>query len=270
MSNSKGVTLISIVVTITVLIILASITAVASKDAYTQMKFEKFKAKLEEVQKKVDEISTDYGVYLKNTTDTKPSYANYFISKFGTSPSIFSNVSNDDFSNYIRSITPSDTTFYFHEDDVKKYLGLKGIDDIIVDFSTRTVYSVKGCKDPDDEDKIYYTSSQYGKDQVVTTNNTSTLNKVTATQSKAIIDGTTMYQITLDVIYSSTSGDTNYPITKVYYSKDSGNTWTKVSNANINNDDYEITFVLYDEGTYQFKVEDSSGIIKTTDELKLN
>jgi Tfp pilus assembly protein PilE len=265
MRKSKGVTLISVVTTVLILIILAAITAVTSMDAYNQMKFETFKEKLEEVQKKVNEISSDYGVYLKKNSGG--TYANYFASKFeGSYPQYFSQVYNNskfDKVKEAKSILANDvlssTLFYFQESDVEKYLGLKGIEDIIVDFSTRTVYSVKGCKDPNDSNKIYYTLSDY-KESTVVDSTTSDSNvksslidaTLTATSTKKTSGTTTMYQIKL--VVSNRGSGIKYPIEKVYYSTDNTN-WVKVSNPTINDD--TVSFILYTSKKYYFKVVDS-------------
>jgi Tfp pilus assembly protein PilE len=266
MRKSKGVTLISVVTTVLVLIILAAVTAVTSMDAYNQMRFETFKEKLEEVQKKVNEISSDYGVYLKkNSGDT---YANYFASKFnGSWPQYFSQVyTNSKFANVLASnstlannASSSTTLFYFKESDVETFLGLKGIDDIIVDFSTRTVYSVKGCKDPNDSSIIYYTPSDYDESTVVgsTTSDSNVKSSLidatlTATSTKKTSGTTTMYQIKL--VVSNRGSGIKYPINAVYYSTDNTN-WVKVSNPTINDD--TVSFILYTSKKYYFKVVDS-------------
>ena len=65
MKSNKGITLISLIASVLLIIILAATTVVTSMNAYNQMKFEGAKAELEEVQKLVDETASDYQTYLK-------------------------------------------------------------------------------------------------------------------------------------------------------------------------------------------------------------
>ncbi|MBR1540655.1 MAG: hypothetical protein IJ629_05825 [Clostridia bacterium] len=65
MKNNKGITLISLVASILLILILAATTVVTSMNAYNQMKFEGAKTELEEIQKLVDETASDYQTYLK-------------------------------------------------------------------------------------------------------------------------------------------------------------------------------------------------------------
>jgi Tfp pilus assembly protein PilE len=275
MRNQKGVTLISLIATIIVMIILAAITTVTSMNTYNEMKLESFKAELEEVQKKVNEIAADYEIYSKKNGE-ETSYSNYFSYKFnGSSPALLSENS----SNLTKARTnvlnvhneiddSSNTVFYFTEADIQKFLNLKGIDDIIVDFSIRQVYSVEGCKDPENSSTIYYTPSDYGENTVIyEAEVSSSLSSLDATSTLKTVVDTKMAQITLTINRSTESNTKDYPISKVYYSKDSGSSWIEVTNFTISGN--YIKFVLYEEGTYSFKVTDSSGAFVTTSETEV-
>lgn len=171
MKNNKGITLISLISSVVLIFILASITVITSTNSYKQMKFEGAKAELEEMQKLVDEIATDYQTYLSEQ-DTTKEYKDYFKDRY-----------NADFNNNLLSSHQTEASqllgkysslksennmiFFFTKDDINKYFDLKGINDVVVDFSTRTVYSVSGIKDPDDKTKIYYTSSEWGDNRKV-------------------------------------------------------------------------------------------------------
>ena len=274
MKNNKGITLISLGVTIVLIFLLATIVITTSIQSLRRMSLENFKYELEEVQRKVDEVVSDYAIYRK--TNSSATYENYFTNKFGTSPSLLKN--NEEKAEAVILANPilntnkeSDLVFYFTEKDVKQYLGLKGIKDIIVDFSTRYVYSVKGCKDPDNENKIYYSAKDYGESLVVTESSkiTSSLSgdstvTLTASGTNNLVGNTKIYDMKLTIGNRNPNG-TDYPITKVYYSKESeaeeiGNTWVEIKDIKVDND--IVDFVLYDEGTYQFKVVDSSGAFK--------
>ena len=90
MKNNKGITLISLVASIILLLILAATTISTSMNAYKQMEFEGSKAELEEVQKLTDEIATDYQTYLKENNDPNKKYADYFSERYGNGTDDFS------------------------------------------------------------------------------------------------------------------------------------------------------------------------------------
>ena len=85
MKNQNGVTLVYLVIIILVTVIIASLTLITSLSAFKQMKYETFKAELEEIQTAVNKICEDYelAVELDNTiTD----YSTYFSQRYGSSP----------------------------------------------------------------------------------------------------------------------------------------------------------------------------------------
>lgn len=185
MRSNKGITLVSLLASLILIIILAATTIVTSMNAYNQMKFEGAKAELEEVQKLVDEIAADYQTYLKELEvgSAAANYSDYFNTRYNVTAAA------EKFANKILSAHTADikalltfseietsaqetdykkaTGFYFTSDDLMKYFGLKGIDPVAVEFSTRTVYSVNGIKDSSDSTKTYYTPSQWNSNSVV-------------------------------------------------------------------------------------------------------
>lgn len=178
MKNNKGITLISLVSSILLLFILAATTVTTSMNAYKQMKFEGAKAELEEVQKLVDEIASDYQTYLSEKGNTTLGYSDYFNDRYKESSSdgktIFEAMklknNLEKLEGGLQSAYPdigqdSEFAFYFTENDLTKYFGLKGIEEVIVNFSTRKVYSVKGIKDSNDTTKVYYTPEDWGANQ---------------------------------------------------------------------------------------------------------
>lgn len=262
MKNQNGITMVMLVTIVIVLIILASITVVSSIQSYREMKFNTFKSTLKEIQGKVDEICEDYKLQ-------EGTYTEYFTKVYGSSPSLIESVNTEKVNNikttYAEYISGHDGyVFYFNSEDIKKYLDLSGIEDeFVIDFSTRYVFSVNGCKNPDDTSEYYHFAIEYGANiiQEDKTSKKSSLNSVTAAGEVKQVGNTYMLPVTLNVSYG-TEG-TKYPVEKVYYSKDNGATWIGVKDYKENSEGYEnrvdIEFVLYDVGTYMFKVEDSSG-----------
>lgn len=277
MKNNKGIALISLAITIVFIFLLATIVITTSIQSLRRMSLENFKNELEEVQRKVDEKAKDYANFKKiNATAT---YKDYFINIFGTAPNFLKD--NEKKAEAVIKANPlletnkkSDLVFYFTEKDVKQYLGLNGIGDIIVDFSTRYVYSVKGCRDPDNN-QIYYSAKDYGGNLVVAeSNKTNSILSDSETLLKVktkinLIGNVNLYPITINVI-SKLEDDTNYPLVKVYYSKGNSDndSWIEIDDLNINNN--AINFILYDIGVYKFKVVDSSGAFKISDKIQIS
>lgn len=174
MKNNKGITLLSLVIAFLLVAILTAITVSTSVNAYNQMKFEGAKAELEEVQKLVDEIAADYQTYLKEIrgTDRGRSYQDYFIERYNASFEDKLLKFHQDYADKLLAEhweidVMSDATFYFTSNDLAKYFGLRGIESVVIDFSTRTVYSVFGIRDPKDKNIYYYTSADWGVDNKI-------------------------------------------------------------------------------------------------------
>lgn len=272
MKDQKGVTMIMLVAIIAILIILASVTIVSSLNAYRQMRYNTFTAVMDEVQGKVDEICADYK--LKGYD----SYTEYFSNVYGDSPDLLENVSSKKI-DYIANTYQDELAgheeyiFYFSSEEVKKYLDLSGIDDdsFIIDFSTRYVFSVNGCKDPKNTEIIYYTPIDY-KNSVLSNNggiietNESEIKSALQGISESNVEiltrkvgNTTIYIVNLKISYA-TDG-TKYPIKKVFFSKGTKENWVEVTDYKENSEKntIDIEFTLSESGSYKFKVEDTSG-----------
>ena len=174
MKNNKGITLLSLIIAFLLVAILTAITVATSMNAYNQMKFEGAKAELEEVNKLVDGIAADYQTYLKEIrgTDRGTSYRDYFVERYNTSfedklLKYHQDYADKLLANHWEIDVMSDTTFYFTSNDLAKFFGLRGIGSVVVDFSTRTVYSVFGIRDPKDKNNYYYTSSDWGEEHKI-------------------------------------------------------------------------------------------------------
>ena len=143
----------------------------------------------------------------------------------------------------------SNNMFYFSQDDLNKYFDLKGINDVVIDFSTRKVYSVEGIKDPDDKDKLYFISSEWGGDTRVssTANTPTTVNASSFTSTKS----GSYYNVTIIL-------DKVIDVSEVY---------AKVNDKTIKRDEFRVSktatnttvyFTVESTGTYTFRFVDSS------------
>lgn len=266
MRNNKGVTLISLLSSLLIITLLISITVVTSMNTYNKMKFEGKKAELEEVQKLVDQLASDYQTWLKEQVpgETNISYSDYFNSRYNIkfesekfetkllsahTDAITALMSIPEIEAAVNPSAPSTTAFYFTSNDLVKYFGLKGIDPVVVDFSTRIVYSVKGIKDYNDDTKIYYTPADWGADLVI---NKNASEKSFSVSARKVSNDGNIFNVIIEidpVIKSSVS--------EVYYKKNDN--YIKI------NEFYDlstsaktiINAIVNEQGTFGFRVVDS-------------
>ena len=141
---NKGITLVSLIITIIILIILATVGTYTGLETYEQAKVTKFVANMQAIQQKVDlivkeqNVLTRYGIAL--TTEQKDQL-NAIISN---QPSALMTSSGN-----------SESLRYFNKGLLKSQLELDNIDDdIIVNFQNREVISLNGVEY---EEEMYYT-----------------------------------------------------------------------------------------------------------------
>lgn len=137
LKNNKGITLISLVVTIILLLILASISINAGTESLTDAKYYKGIANIKTMQSKVNELYEEYkngdtsilqyGTQLNQTTQELLAY--------NTVKEIDSNIGNlEDFR-------------YYSTQYIKNDLGLEGVEyDFIINIKTRAVILVDGLE----------------------------------------------------------------------------------------------------------------------------
>lgn len=141
--ENKGITIIALVITIVIMLILASVTIYVGTDSVDYSRMVKFTSYMQAIQKQVDEISEsgDYAEYGQGlTADQKERLTQVLENE------------NDTF---ITSDVESEFLKFFNTDDLEQQLELDNIDDeIVVNFETREVISLNGVEH---EDKMYYT-----------------------------------------------------------------------------------------------------------------
>ena len=266
MREQKGVTLVFLVVTIIILLMIAGITMTTSINLYKKMKYESFIAQLEEIQGAVDKMcekydSGDYTSFADSTTS-------FFTEVYGGAPGTLAIAENATKADKIidkyfggSASYHEGYVFYFHAAQLQDYFNLSGIKfDVVIDFSTRYVYSVDGCADAEDE-KIIYSLIDLKKQNIKQQDETaleSNSSGITFTQVPMQSDTTKMYKINLVLNYSEAEGD--YNIYKAYYSTNNGAQWNDV--AYLSDCEYlenSVSFYIYESGTYYFKIQDTSG-----------
>lgn len=267
MRSQKGITLITLAISVVILLIISSITIVNSIELYEQMNYEAFQAELEEVQAAVDKICEKYKT--KGYTSYNNTSNGFFKSEYGSIPYSLDEVTKtDEINNIINTYLAGNASihdgyvYYFSIDTIEKYLNLKGISyNIIVDFSTRYVYAVEGCKEPT-ENVMHYTILDYDPNTVITYNpdkTTSTSSGITLTTT-AINSGLSSFiKVSLKLEHNDT-GKIDYNIKKAYYSTDGGTSWAEVDMlGDCKYSDDTVEFVIQNAGQYLFKIQDTSG-----------
>lgn len=142
--NSKGITIVSLVITITVMIIIIAVSINISKNSTDQTRLKGFYSELEIIQKRIDGIaSTNETYYIENedgaitTINLKTDGGKAVTSSQST---FLQNVLNEEGI----EISPSEFR-YFTISDIEEQLDLTNIEyDVFVHFDTRTVIAEKG------------------------------------------------------------------------------------------------------------------------------
>lgn len=257
MRNNKGITLISLVTVVILMGILATVTISVSINSYNNIKYESAVAELEELQGIVDEITSDYQVYLKESKATK-TYVEYFEDRYGVSNFSSKLVSNnlevvaDLIVKYPSLNSVPDKTFYFTKADIKNYFGLKGIDDVVIDFSKRVIYFIDGIEDPDNEEDVYFKSTEFGIKTVVSENSVS--NTTRNILANKIGNSGNYYDVELTITPVINNISTIYVC--------SNNKSVKNENfrdVSIDSNSTKIRLTVEGSGTYTFKIVDEIG-----------
>lgn len=143
MRKNQGITLISLVITIVILLLLSSITITIGTDAYDMVKVQNFISKMKVIQGKVDDIAEEiddvssYGfTKLSEVGDTK-------FSDMVQHPENYNIDTNHSWNNELDGSI--ENYYYFTETDLENQLGLKDQDmTVIINFKTRNIIAKKG------------------------------------------------------------------------------------------------------------------------------
>ena len=149
--ETKGVTLIALVVTIVVLLILASIGINSGQDAINSAKFNEFKSELKIMQTKVNELNQS------NETEIRPELTEQQKSIFNVETVyniIFENKSDEEITNIKKGFR------YYSKDYINNKFNFDSITrDYFVNVEKRIVISCTGFEY---KGKTYYMSEQFG------------------------------------------------------------------------------------------------------------
>ena len=172
--NQKGITLIVLIITIIIMLILVSVTVEVGTGSIDNSKLISFLSYMQTIQGKVDIIagSEDYSNYGETLTNSN-------INKL-------QNVLNSTNESFFTTIDSSSLKF-FDSSHIASDLGVDNIDDeVIIDFETREVISLKGIEY---EGKIYYTQYNLPGGQKLTKKNEEITRNVTFGEIEYNING---------------------------------------------------------------------------------
>lgn len=155
MKNNKGITLISLSITIFILLLLSSTLIISTRGAYSVVKTQDFISKMKIIQARVDNIAEEDNFVFP--TELKMNSTNEFYSDFNN---IINDLKDDqNKTSWVSSpeeISDEEITNYycFTPRDLNEKLGIKDVNStVIINFATRNVIALKGVKI---DEKTYY------------------------------------------------------------------------------------------------------------------
>ena len=143
LSNNKGITLIALIITIVVLFIIVAVSIDSGKDSINSSRLQNFYAKLEIVQKRVDDIATTNESYVDSNGNIV--YLKEQGTTFGSLNGTQKNILYSECYG-LNNVNPEDFK-YFTNYQLETILGLSDIGyDVFVDFKTRTIIAEDGIE----------------------------------------------------------------------------------------------------------------------------
>ncbi len=141
--NNKGITLISLIITLVIILILVSVGTYNTLDSYKNAKKDEFIYKMQLIQAKVDSNDYDKDMLPEDTIDSS---SNEYI--------VIKNVISEE---KLEGINVNEWK-YFSNEMLQSVFGLENLeDDIAINFSTREIISIQGIEY---NEKIYHTQYQ--------------------------------------------------------------------------------------------------------------
>lgn len=155
-NSQKGITIIALVITVIMLLILASVATYTGIESYDKAEQIKFVSQMKLIQTKVDEKVQEDGFTLEGYGTILTDEQMQTINNAVANGEILS-PTEDDYSNYVR---------YFSKEQLSTQLSLDNIDEgIIINFKTREVISTVGFEYGG---TIYYTQYKLPKGEKLT------------------------------------------------------------------------------------------------------
>ena len=237
--DSKGITLVSLIITIIIMFLLVGVTTYTGINSYNNAKVTRFTAQMQLIQKRVDEISNDEDTITELISEKQNNIT--VLDKAHQNEEI----PFDDSINYDLSYKNQFKLFTIQ--DLKDDLDLENIDtDVLINFNTREVVAINGIEY---KGKTYYTQYKLPQGQTLVATNYTRSGNIDFTINKQM-DG-------LNCLITITNAPSNC---KLIYGE--GETVSDVSNWNTiseytkTNENY--TLNISKSGTYIFKLQDNT------------
>jgi len=136
MKNEKGITLVSVVLTILLLGIITGIVITNGVDTYGNSKVVAFETQMQMIQKKVDIAVEEGSVIGTALDDTQKEKLAQILSE------------DDSGENYIKTSNANDDSLkFFSGDDIEDIFDIQEVqDDFVINFATREVINLNGVE----------------------------------------------------------------------------------------------------------------------------
>lgn len=232
--DNKGITLVSLIITIIIMSILVSVVTYSGIDTYKNAKITNFVAQMQLIQTKVDELVESKTIEEINDLGlqgiTTEEQENAINSAYYNNQEITTN----EISRY-KVFTTTELLNIFDIEDIES--------EIMVNFTTREVVSVNGIEYDGTE---YYTQYKLPNGQAVIQNTTKTNRNLEFNIEQPIIDG-----------LNATITIKNIEITNgtLKYKEQNDNYWQTITNYTKAGDEY--TIAISKSGTYEFVLTDN-------------
>ena len=151
MKNEKGITLAVLIITIILMVILASVSISIGTDSLDSTRLKGFYTQLEIIQKRVDDIATTNESYIDksgNTIYLKKQGVAYAGLKDAQKTSLQDIINSEIITSETENLGVDATNFrYFTVDDLENILELSDIDyNVFIDFDNRIIIAEDGIK----------------------------------------------------------------------------------------------------------------------------
>lgn len=145
MKREKGITLVALIITIVVMLILASVSVSIGTNSLDSMRLKGFYTQLEIIQKRVDDIATTNESYINSDGNT------VYLKEQGVAYADLTDAQKTLLQSIINleNLVGADATKfrYFTKDDLEQYLDLSDMDyNVFIDFDNRIIIAEDGIK----------------------------------------------------------------------------------------------------------------------------
>ena len=233
--DNKGITLFALIITIIIMLILASVTTYTGINTYKRSQVNKFVTQMQLLQAKVDDL-------VETKTIDKLKVLGEDISILDNATNIINNAYNN--GETTQTNTETNTFRYFSEQNVLNELDIEEVKNgVIINFTTREVISTTGIEY---EGKIYYTQYKLPGGQIIIDEKKET-NRDLSFNINTTIDG-----------LNATITINDIKITNAILSFREANSdyWTTVTNYTTSETPYNV--VVSKTAIYEFKLTDNA------------